>query len=199
MPQQYGRPPQQMAQPMNPAHNGKDFHALLDCISSDLCCGAVYHLRAANQLRHLGLRGFSRLHEYSSCKEHSERMCLEKLLMDRLSYAPNIDTSEISDAVMFTIKDVGALKQHLERWHSSEIETKEDLQAAVKMAASVDMAIYEKLACMLAYNEEEIFRIKMLLTRLDLGQWGGHDIARVSKDLHKHFEMHPDKGLDFDI
>lgn len=195
MPQQYGRPPGQMAQPAP----GKSFHDYLDCISTDLMDGAIYHTRCANQLRALGLRGFARFHDYSSCKEHSERMCLEKLLCDRLGYCPNLDTSETAKMTAYTIKGVNALGEHLQRWRDSEMETKADLQAAVKMAADVDMEVYKKLAEMLAYNEEEIFRIGMLLKRLNLGEWTGHDVARVNKDLHKHFEMHPDRGLDFDV
>jgi len=178
---------------------GKGFYELLDCISTDLFIGAAWHLRAANQLRKMGLRGFARLHEYGSCHDHKKRLCLEKLVCDRLHYAPKIDVSDAEHVTSFVLSDPGKLKPHLEMWRDNEREFAKYLAEAVKLAAGEDMCVYNELVCILDGVQDEVFRIETLLKRLELGGWSGHDLATISRQLHIHFEHHPEKGLDIDV
>jgi len=201
----YGRQTQQrQGMPMQEGHHdhkksGKSFHELLDCISTDLFTGSAWHLRAANQMRNLGMRGFARVHEYGSCHDHKKRIYLEKLLMDRMDYAPMIDVSDAAHATSFVISDPSKLKSHLEMWHSNESEFVKYLIEAVRMAAHEDMCVYNELACILNGVQEEIMRIKFIIKRLDVGGWSGHDIGVVNMVIHEHMEKHPDAGLDFNL
>ena len=198
------RPPQQrQGMPMHGEHehhekSGKTFHELLDCISTDLFTGAAWHLRAANQMRKIGMRGFARIHDYGSCHDHKKRICLEKLLCDRLDYEPVIDVSDAGHVTSFAI-DPSKLKSHFEMWHANESEFAKYLIEAVRKAAHEDICVYNELTCILNAVQEEIMRIKFIIKRLDVGGWSGHDIGVVNMVIHEHMEKHPDKGLDFNL
>jgi len=202
------RPPQQRHDMHNEHHeeSGKSFEQLLDCIASELCRGAMWHGAAAPQMDKIGLRGFGRMHAYQShhdfCKLYGDKTGtggLLKILCDRLEYCPNIDTEDFAAAVRVAINSPADVKQHLHAWKESEKEFAHYLTEAVRMAASIDMCLYNELACILSAVEEEIMRIKILRKRLDLGGWDGHDLARISKDLHNHYEHHADLGMDVNL
>ena len=89
-------------------------------------------------------------------------MHLEKILSERLDYAPEIDTSEIASVVGFTIKEPAALKEHLMSWKHNEMEFAQELTEAVRMAAMIDMCVYDELTCILEAVQAEIMRIKLL-------------------------------------
>jgi len=191
-------------QPMaNPTHEKehKSFHELLDCVSTDLFTGSAWHLRAANQMRKIGLRGFGRWHEQGSCHDHKKRICLEKFLIDRLDYIPNISISSAGDAVSLSMESAADIKPHLVHWLANEQEFFKVLAEAVRMAASVDMCVYEKLACILSGVENECMRIKFCMKRLELTNYGGHDLGIISMIIHDWLEKNegnPD-ALDWNL
>jgi len=181
---------------MNP---NSDFSAIMGKVATELYHGLTWHCEAANQMRKIGLRGFGRLHEYNGKHDFERLGELKKILGDRLEIYPDIDASNIPKALTFTMNNVSDLKPHLEAWCNAEYAFCETLKTAVKMAADEDMCVYSELIGILNDVEEEIMRLNILKKRLAIGEYGGHDIARVSKDLHKHFEHHPERGLDFDV
>jgi hypothetical protein len=179
--------------------NEKPFGVMLDCICSDLFNGSNWHLKAGNEMRKLALRGFGRMHDYNANYDFCKRIELEKIICDRLGITVEIDTSAITAAVGYNLKDPAELKNHLHMWMETEKAFAAKLTEAVRQAAAIDMCVYNELICILSAVQEEIMRIKLLKKRLELGGYNGHDLARISKDLHEHYEHHADLGMDVNL
>jgi hypothetical protein len=175
----------------NPHAHEKDFHEMMDEICTYLLIGEIWQARAANQLRKNALRGFARWAESEAHGDAKTRMCLEKLLCDRLGYAPMLNIADAGKASNYMLGSAQELKKYMQIWHSQEEEFIKCLTEAVRAATVVDMEIYKELCCLLDEVQTEKMRIEICVKRLDLGQWNGHDVARVSKDLHSHFETNP--------
>jgi len=171
---------------------GNNFNELMDEICTALFDGELYHERAGNEFRKSALRGFGRWCDAESKGDYESRVCLEKLLRDRLSYAPVIDTANAQKSTSFTINGIQGLKPALEMWLKREEEFAETLTEAVRMAATVDICIYKELCCLLDEVQTEAMRVRLCGMRLDLSGWNGHDVGIVSYLLHEHFEKHPD-------
>ncbi|MCL2056588.1 MAG: hypothetical protein FWH02_05115, partial [Oscillospiraceae bacterium] len=82
------------------------------------------------------------------------------------------------------------LKDYLKSYIHREMDFTKVLNEAVRMSTTIDMEIYSELCCILSGVQEEIFRVKQIYERLELGGWSGHDIMVVSRLLHKHHESH---------
>ena len=199
--------PQHMGQPMIVGeHHPKSFEELLDCVCSDLFGGNIWHGMVAAQMYKIGLRGFGRMHQYQAHHDFEKLYGakngtggLLKILVDRLGYTPSIDTSEAVNTVRVSITGPADLKDHLHNWCESEKEFAKILTMAVRQAAGVDMCIYNELACILTCVQEEIMRLKLLKKRLEIGGMNGHDLMRISKDLHEHYENHAAMGMDVNL
>ena len=183
---------------MDYRHN--DFHPLMDKVCTSLFEGEVWHGRSANECRKIAVRGFGRWHDSEAECDMKSRLCLEKLLRDRLGYATSVDTSVAAKPAAYSINGASGLKNHLEAWMRREEEFAETLSEAVRMAATVDICIYKELCCLAEEVQSEAMRVKMCGMRLDMAGWNGHDIGIVSMILHKHFEEHPhDKYVNVNI
>ncbi|MCL2081611.1 MAG: hypothetical protein FWH16_05900, partial [Oscillospiraceae bacterium] len=110
--------------------------------------------------------------------------------VDRIDQIPMLHADGIVKAMSYSMNGGAQLKEHLKMYVNREKEFERCLIDAVRASVTVDMDIYKELCCILSKAQEEIFRVKQISERLDLGGWNGHDIARVSKDLHKHHEDH---------
>lgn len=127
-----------------------------------------------------------------------EKVCLNKLLRDKLNYSPKVDMEMIEKANMYMMNSLNDFKSHFNMWIEREEHFIESLNSAIKHAGSIDMELYKKLCCLVEEVQCEVMRTKMTYNSLELGGWNGHDISVKSKWLHEHFEEHPD-SLDFNI
>lgn len=175
-------------------YNVHDFCALMDDICTYLTEGAIVHERSALYMYDYGLRGFGRLHEYNAKCDFNEKLCLEKLLVDRLDHIPMYDATSVAKALSYTIAN-GQLKESLKWYINREKEFEKLLVHAVAMAAKYDTAVYKKLLHILSDVQEEIFRVKEIYKRLEAGQWAAHDLMTVSAEIHKHFESKSDMDM----
>ena len=177
-----------------------EFNNVINQVCTDMFTGEHYHEQCANQFRKVGLRGFGRWCDCESRGDYESRVCLEKLLCDRLDYFPKINTSGINSALSYQISGAKDLKAALEAWYNMETDCIATLNKAVELARTVDICVYNKLCCMLDEVQNEKSRVKMMNKRLELKNYDGHDVAQVSKELHKYFEENPDsRDLDFNV
>ena len=185
-----------MNKPHMPAHSMDEYIHLIEDIMTTLMEGSILHEISAQHMFKYGYRGFGRLHLYNSECDFEARLCLGKLVVDRLEHIPMVDGNAISKATTYTFgqKD---LQAHLAWYYQREKEFSQLLTKAVRMAADYDMAVYEKLCKILASVQDEMFRVKQISERLELGGWAGHDLATVSRLLHVH--MSRNKDMDFEL
>ena len=193
----YGNPTHKpMAQ--NDHMEDGSFYDIMDKVCSKLASGSVWHERSALYMCDSALRGFGRVHFEKAKCDHDKRLMLEKLIVDRLDHIPEIDMEWVAKAAHYSFPGAQGLKEHLHMWHKNKTHYAEILKEAVKKSATEDMKIYAYLCECLDDVQEEIFRVKTIIDRLELGGWNGHDLARVSKDLHRH---HADgkPGMDYEL
>jgi len=148
-------------------------------------------------LRSLGLRGFSRLHEMEAEQDLCSMIKLKKILEDRFNWRPTIDKDEYGKYDTNKVGSMQEFKSSFDVWKTNEEELVKCIVKAYGLASKEDVCLYKELICLADEVQDEIFRIDQIKSRLDLGQWNGHDLARVSKDIHKHLEEH--KNLDFSL
>lgn len=178
----------------------KDIHELLDEITTYLWVGEAWHEKAANENRKIAIRGVARWHEAEGMCDAKERVCLEKLVRDKLGYAPMVDMSMVDKAYKYTLNNPQEFKSHFTMWIDREKKFIECLNAAISMAGAVDMELYKKLCGMVDEVQNEAMRVKMVHDRLELAGWNGHDIGVCSMILHKYFECEYDGGMiDFNL
>jgi len=170
----------------------QEFAALMNRICTELLAGEIYHSRAANEFRKIALRGFGRWAESEARGDMNSRVCLEKLLRDKLGFAPTVDTSSLSNEARVAFANISELPSILQKWIDREKEFSKILTQAMKMAAEIDVEIYRELIELTNEVQTEVFRVKLCGVRLELAGWNGHDLGIVSTILHEHFEKHPD-------
>jgi hypothetical protein len=170
--------------------DSKEFWHLIDAVCMHLYSGSLFHQRAANQVRKIGIRGIARWQENASCCDLLERQCLEKLLTDRLDYQPNIDLSGTQKAMTYTLKGPQDFKGMFDEWIHREEEYIEDILPAMKMAVDYDICVYDKLCKLLENVQDEVFRVRLLKKRLESAGWNAMDIMEVSRIIHDHFDKH---------
>ena len=175
--------------PQKMEHGGEDFCHLMNDVCSTLTAGSLIHERSALCALEYGLRGFGRLHMYNAKEDFDAKLCLEKLLVDRLDHIPVLDVEAISRAAGYSFEQA-QFKESLRWYLDRENKFIELLKPAVKMAGEIDMAVYEKLVYILGEVQEEAFRVKEIIKRLDAGGWAGHDLMHVSEAIHRHHEAH---------
>ena len=175
--------------PQSAAHEGGDFCHLMDKVCTTLTAGSLIHERSALCALEYGLRGFGRLHMHNAKEDFEAKLCLEKLLVDRLEHIPTLDIEAIGRAAGYSFEQA-QFKASLQWYMAREKEFIKLLNEAVKMAGDIDMAVYEKLVYILSEVQEEAFRVKEIIKRLDAGGWAGHDLMHVSEAIHRHHEAH---------
>ena len=175
--------------PQKMEHGSGEFCDLMDKICTTLTAGSLIHERSALCALEYGLRGFGRLHMYNAKEDFEAKLCLEKLLADRLEHIPTLDVEALGRAAVYSFEQ-GQFKDSLKWYLSRENKFIELLKDAVKMASDIDMAVYEKLVHILGEVQEEAFRVKEIIKRLDAGGWAGHDLMSVSQLIHRHHEKH---------
>ena len=183
-----------------PSDTGENFHGLLNEIITCLWVGEAWHGKAANECRKIAIRGVGRWHEVESCYDMKARISLEKLLRDKLEYAPMADMAEVDKAHRFTMNNAVDFKSHFSAWVEREKKLIEILNFAIAKASAVDMELYKGLCCLVDEVQNETMRAKLVYERFELSNWSGHDIGVCSMVLHKYFECEYDGGkIDFNI
>ena len=174
----------------------KEFFKQMDHICSELIKGELWHVAAANEFRKIALRGFARWNESEAIGDLKSRMCIEKLLRDRLSYTPIISIENPS--VLWTsYKD---LPEILHKWVAREKDFAEYITSAIGMARDIDIAIYKELISLADEVQNEAMRIKLCGMRLELANFDGHDIGRVNVIIHDYYDQSPEcQKADFNI
>ena len=169
-----------------------EFSSLMNQICGALLEGEIWHGKAGNECRKIALRGFGRWHDSEARCDMETRLCLEKLLRDKLGYAPTPDVSGAVRSASMALSGVGELPAHLQSWQNREKAFAATLTKAMRMAAEIDIDIYKELIALTGEVQGEAMRVRLCGARLELAQWSSHDIGIVSMILHKHFEEHPD-------
>ena len=121
------------------AQSEKNFAHLMDEICTTLTAGSLIHERSALYALKHGLRGFGRLHMYNAKCDFHAKLCLEKLLIDRLDHIPTLDAEALSRAAGYAFGQT-QLKESLQWYLAREEDFIELLKGAVKMAGDIDMA-----------------------------------------------------------
>lgn len=184
---------------MNPSSEGmseehKDIHEHLDMICTYLWQGEAWHERAANECRKMHIRGLGRWHEAEAKYDGKSRICLEKILQDKLQYAATIDIMPISNALTYSMSNASDLKTHFHMWIDREHTLIKELDHAIHKAAKVDMELYKELCGLVNEVQNEAMRAQMVYDRFEFAGWNGHDIGVCSMVLHKYFEHEYDGG-----
>jgi len=174
-----------------------DLHHELDKIMSYLSRGKMFHYNNSFGLRMLALRGFANLHDKESICDYKHMICIKKIAGDKLEYCPHIDFNIAHEFKDFKIESMNDFKNSFKVWEQSETELEKCITKALKCAAEEDIQLYKELICLADEVQQERMRADMIYKRCELGQWGGHDLARISKDIHCHLESHDD--LDFTL
>jgi hypothetical protein len=169
----------------------REFAALMDNVCTSFLEGELWHERSANECRKISFRGGGRWHEAEAYGDFENRLCIEKILRDRLNYAPNIDMNAAARAVTYTLTDIRGLQQHFEAWLKREEMFIQTLGEAVRQSALIDIEIYNKLCEMLKEVQTETMRVMLCGKRLEMAGWNTHDIGVCSMIIHKYYEEHP--------
>ena len=175
----------------------QEFTNLINSICSSLFEGEIWHERSGGECRKIAVRGWGRWHDHEAKGDMCSRMCIEKLLRDKCDYSPTIDVGVATRAMSYSIPAVGSLKEHLTSWIAREEQFINTLNQAIKIAATVDIDIYKCLIDLTAEVQAEKMRVNLCVKRLDVGQWGGHDISIVSMILHEFFEKNDGDDLKY--
>lgn len=197
---------------MNSGHDMMKYHEMthdekkkhlweeLDAISCYLWEGEAWHEKTANECRKIGVRGWGRWHEAEGCYDAKERYCLDKLIRDKLNYAPHIDVDMIDKALNYSMSSMADFKGHHNIWIDREESFIKCLNKGIKLSSEFDMELYGKLCCLINEVQNEAMRVKMVMMRMDIGGWSGHDIGICSMILHEYFECKYDGGaIDFNL
>lgn len=171
-----------------------EFENLLDEISAFLHDGFHWHKRVANQCRKIAIRGWGRIHDQQSKCDAEELIDFEKLLMDKLNYAPTEYPNKESH--IYNINTLDDFKQHHIDWIKRETAIIPTFNKAINEARSIDIEVYEKLCCILKRVQGEKMRVHMLYDRLEMAGWNTHDIGVCSKWLHEQAENGDISGHD---
>lgn len=183
--------------------NSKKYTTLQESLN-DICCylaeGEKWHNKMANECRKIYIRGWGRWHEAESKGDKEMYTCLEKILMDKISYSPMIDAIILDKAMKEKFTSASDFKTHHSHWIMREEKLINALNYAIHESRSVDIEIYYKLCEILKEVQNEAMRVKMVIGRLDLAGWNGHDIGICSYLLHEYFEKCYHGGeIDFNI
>jgi hypothetical protein len=181
--------------PYNMSNAGNDFYHLMDEVVTGLATGEMWHEKAANEFRKIGVRGFGRWSDAESKGDYKSRVCLEKLLRDYMDYSPMIDMAKVAESATMSMGGMQDLKKVLQYWYAQEMKYLEALNMAFPMAAQMNICIYKELVCLTEEVQNEAMRVKLCINRLDLAGWAGHDIGVVSMILHEFFESHEGDDL----
>lgn len=181
-------------------HNPGDLHMELNKIVTYLSEGEYWHEKAAGECRKMAIRGWGRWHESEAICDAKSRICLEKLLRDKLSFAPEIDMAMVDHASKYIMNGAADFKTHHKLWIEREERLIECLNKAIELSRSVDMELYKELCCLLDEVQNEAMRVRLAHSSLDLGGWNGHDISVKSKWIHEYFEKEYSGGkIDLNI
>lgn len=167
----------------------------LNDIATYLWVGEAWHEKTANECRKIGIRGWGRWHEAESHYDGQERCALNKLMCDKLDYAPDVDMGMVDKAIKYTMSSAADFKVHHQVWLDREEHFILCLNNAIKLSPEFDMELYRKLCCMVDEVQNEAMRVKLVVMRLDLAGWNGHDIGVCSKWLHEYFEKEYSGGV----
>jgi len=171
----------------------------LNYICSYLNAGYTWHKRIANQCRKIHIRGWGRWHDCEADGDSDHLICLEKLLMDKLKYAPTIDMKRAEMASTAKLDNLNDFKDHHRTWKKHEQEGIAALNYAVNASRSVDIEVYYKMCALLDEAQKEVMRLEMAYDRLEFGGWMGHDIGVCSMIVHKYFELEHKDGHDINF
>jgi hypothetical protein len=169
------------------------FFQVLDNISNTLLTGAMWHTKAADEMRRLALRGFGRLNDFEACDDFKDWQCLLKLCRDRLEYFPRVEPTAVSAYHSFTIEGIADLKKFLHDYAERENAFIDLLNSAIRMSQTADISVYKFLINLTDDKQSETMRINMLVDRLDGAGWNPHDVMEVSRKLHEHYASNDDR------
>ena len=182
----------------NPSGDNKThLEQKLNEIFSYLARGKKFHYNQSFGLRNLGLRGIANLHDKESICDYKSMISIKKTINDRLHWTPSIDESISKEYENYKISSMADFKNSFAIWQKNETELEDCISETLKLASMEDLMLYNELICLGKEVQEERFRSEAIYTRLNLGEWGGHDIARISKDIHCHLEK--ENNLDFTL
>lgn len=190
--------------PMNPADEiseGSEMSLwdLLDEICAYLWEGEAWHGKMANESRRMHVRGVGRWHEAEACDDYKSRVCIEKILCDKLHRycTPDVD---ISSVYKMELKNMDAFKKHFGEWIQREERFIMVLSQALPLAATHDIELYKELMCLLDEVQNEKMRAQFFVDRVGMKDWDMHDLGVVSMEIHDYFENHYNGGkIDFNI
>ena len=190
----YNQNPSQMNAP------GGDFHALVDAICSYLVDGEMWHRRAANECRKLGVRGWGRWHEAEAEGDSHLLTCLCKLLVDNCNYIPKLDMTGANKSAAYSMSNLGDFKNSHEEWIQRETMLIDILNNAIHESRSANMEVYYKLCGVQEEVQNEAMRVEWIARRLGLSNWNGSDLGLISMKIHKYFECEYKGGkIDFNV
>lgn len=177
-----------------------ELYMALNEICTCMSEGEIWHRKSANECRRMAVRGWGRWHDAESCGDKRIHDKLDKILMDKLMFTPEIDNKMVERANNYMISNMGEFKSHHKHWVDREESLIMALNIAIRKAGSVDMELYQELCCIIKEVQNEVMRVKMTYARLDMGGWTGQDIGVCSKWIHDYFDKEYDgEDINFNI
>jgi len=161
----------------------------LDEIVTMLSKGEIWHKKAANECRKIGIRGMGRYHDEMGINDAMELFYICKIISDKLKHYPETDYSQFAKAETYTINNHADFKRHFAVWDEHEKELINKITAFLPHAM-VDVELYEKLIHILKSTQNERFRANLVRESFEFGNWNMQDISNKSMILHDYFEHH---------
>jgi len=186
---------------MMPSATSVGNHSLVDNLNkiiNGLTKQEFWSKRVANQCRILNLRGWGRWLDCESDFASDEIICLEKICVDKLGYTPKLDFTKLVDT-QISLADITAFKGIFEAWENYKQALIDTVNLAIKETASVDIQLYKKLICLADRLQDDKVRIRMCYNRLNMADWGKHDLMIVSMVIHKYFEHEHKQGDNYNF
>lgn len=175
-----------------------DYTVHLDHICTMLAKGEVWHKKAANECRKIGMRGMGRYHDAEGMTDAIELFEMGKILCDKMHYYGRVDYTVVAHADTYNIANNADFKRHFGIWDAAEKELAAKITEFLPHAM-VDMDLYKKLTHILHNVQNEIFRLNIVKNSLEFAGWNPHDISVKSKWLHDYFENTWKLGCDIDF